>query len=448
LGAAKNAGNACPGRLFATHLSAVRKEALFLLLFLRAAAAAACDCALYSSGLFPTLPVKRDSTGTSWLPDSSPVHGAFTRRGPWDLMVHGSLFLNRSDWRVDGDRQSKKSDVSSTDWLMAKASRDLGEKGKLLLRAMASLDPLTVGGGGYPLLFQTGESRKGRRLVDHQHPHDFLGELAAAVSYSVSSEDTFFLYVGLPGEPALGPPSYLHRPSAQGNPLAPLGHHWQDATHISFGVATAGWRSKNYKLEVSAFTGREPDEHRWDIDKPKFDSVSVRHSLNPIRDLAIQGSVGFIKSPDRLEPKDNETRANMSIIYNRALADKKNWATTLTYGGNAHVTRRVSPPHTHFQKAALLETEFFTPRWSVHGRLEYVEKFAWQLGLAALDRQAMVLVRAATLGASRAIFDSKNHHVAIGLQGTVYGSDIASRPLYGPAPYQINTFLHYRLGQI
>jgi hypothetical protein len=31
----------------------------------------------------------------------------------------------------------------------------------------------------------------------------------------------------------------MHRPS-QHDPDAPIGHHWQDSTHITFGVATLG----------------------------------------------------------------------------------------------------------------------------------------------------------------------------------------------------------------
>ena len=33
---------------------------------------------------------------------------------------------------------------------------------------------------------------------------------------------------------------FMHRPSAADDPFAPLGHHWQDATHEAFGVVTTG----------------------------------------------------------------------------------------------------------------------------------------------------------------------------------------------------------------
>jgi len=406
----------------------------------------ACECQLYNSALFPNFPVKRDGSGTSWLPDSSPVHAIFSRRGPWDVKVHGNLFLvyTNQDVADAGTRGAER--VYSNDWFMGSASRYLGEKSKVVFRGMLSLSPFTVEGRGYPLLFQTGETWNERRLVDRQHPHDLIGELSVALSHSVSDEDTFFLYLGYPGEPALGPPSYLHRPSAQSNPVTPLGHHWQDSTHITFGVATLGWRSNNYKMEVSAFTGREPNEHRLDLDKPKFDSFSIRHSVNPMRDLAIQGSIGFIKSPESAEPKANETRANLSVIYNIKIAEKKYWATTVSYGGNAHLTR-IPRPHTEFARAFLLESELEMPAYSLFTRLEYVEKFARQLTVPTTDPSRLFVTRSYSLGGTKPILTRRNFNLAAGLQGTVYKVDQDLEPLYGSWPYSLNVFLKYNLGR-
>src|SRR5262249_54669180 len=116
---------------------------------------------------------------------------------------------------------------------------------------MFSLDPLTVGEGGYPLLFQTGESYKGMPLVDKQHPHDLFAELAFNYTHSFTTDVDINLYLGYPGEPALGPVVFMHRLSAMNNPDSPLGHHWQDATHITFGTGTLGFRYKKLKLEGS-----------------------------------------------------------------------------------------------------------------------------------------------------------------------------------------------------
>ena len=68
------------------------------------------------------------------------------------------------------------------------------------------------------------------------------------------------------GEPALGPVAFPHRVSAMPNPLAPITHHWFDATHIAYGVVTGGVYGNRWKAEASLFNGREPDENRTDFD--------------------------------------------------------------------------------------------------------------------------------------------------------------------------------------
>src|SRR5438270_5014221 len=44
-----------------------------------------------------------------------------------------------------------------------------------------------------------------------------------------------------------GPVAFPHRPSAADDPLAPISHHWQDGTHITFGVVTAGVFTRDRK---------------------------------------------------------------------------------------------------------------------------------------------------------------------------------------------------------
>jgi hypothetical protein len=100
---------------------------------------------------------------------------------------------------------------------------------------MFSLDALIVGGYGYPLLFQTGESWKSQPLVDRQHPHDLFSEISVSYAHAFSKKTDLFVYLGYPGEPALGPVTFMHRISGMDNPDAPIGHHWADATHITFG---------------------------------------------------------------------------------------------------------------------------------------------------------------------------------------------------------------------
>src|SRR6184192_2517682 len=231
------------------------------------------------------IPETRLGSGTSWLPDSSPMHASHFTLGAWTLMVHGSAFLQYD--RQGGTRGEDQ--VALLDWAMLAASRSLAG-GQLDLRGMLSTDPWEVGSAGYTLLLQTGESNQGVPLHDHQHPHDLFMEVAALYRRAVSKNLGASLYLAPVGEPAVGPVAFPHRPSAANDPAAPISHHWQDGTHITFGVLTAGISHANWQLEGSYFNGREPDEDRWDIDPIRFDSYSGRLTYNPGPNWSLQGS--------------------------------------------------------------------------------------------------------------------------------------------------------------
>jgi hypothetical protein len=255
-------------------------------------------------------PMSREGSGTSWLPDSSPMYGKMFMFDRDMLMLHGAIFpryTNVSTRRGD-DR------IDAPNWIMGMYSHPLGDSTQIGGRLMMSLDPLTEGGRGYPLLFQTGESWHDQPLHDRQHPHDLFDELSVSLSQKFDHDFSAYVYFGYPGEPALGPPAFMHRPSAMDDPDAPIGHHWQDSTHITFGVATAGLVWRNIKVEGSIFTGREPDENRYDFDRPRFDSYSGRISWNPTKNLALQVSHGYIKSPETLEPNLKQHRTTASVL--------------------------------------------------------------------------------------------------------------------------------------
>jgi hypothetical protein len=305
----------------------------------------------------------RESSGTSWQPESSPHEGLFSQHGPWALMLHGQAFVTFDDQeRLRGD-----SHWFSSNMLMGLATRQLGP-GRLGLRAMVSAEPWTVGRDGYPLLLQTGETANGRTaLVDHQHPHDLFDELAATYSLPLAPASSAFLYIGLPGEPALGPPTYMHRFSAMENPEAPLSHHWLDSTHISFGVVTLGGIVGGLKLESSAFRGREPDQHRANLESPKLDSYSFRVSYQPDPSLSVQGSWGHLHAPEQLEPAVDVNRSTVSVIYNAPLAENGNLQTTLAWGRNQRRPGRTTNAYL-FEGAAA-----FLTRHTVFYRIENLE---------------------------------------------------------------------------
>src|SRR3989454_1189894 len=273
------------------------------------------------------IPETRLGSGTSWLPDSSPMHASHFTLGAWTLMLHGSAFLQYD--RQGGARGDHQ--VALLDWAMLAASRSLAG-GQLDLRGMLSTDPWGVGSAGYPLLLQTGESNRGVPLHDHQHPHDLFMELAALYRRALAKNLGVSLYLAPVGEPAVGPVAFPHRPSAANDPLAPISHHWQDGTHITFGVLTAGVSHDKWQLEGSYFNGREPDENRWDIDPIRLNSFAGRLAYNPGPNWSLQGSYGYVKSPESLRPAEDIRRSTFSATFNQPLADGGNWASTLVWG--------------------------------------------------------------------------------------------------------------------
>jgi len=248
--------------------------------------------------------------------------------------------------------------------LMGMARRPLGD-GTLQLRASLSPDPL-MGPRGYPLLLASGETADGvTRLVDRQHPHDFFMELSGSVSQNIGRDSSAFIYAGLPGEPAFGPPAFMHREAIMDSPEAPISHHWLDSTHISFGVVTAGLVVGHAKVEVSRFNAREPDQHRWNIETGPLDSTAVRLSWNPTRELALQGSWGRFKDPEQLEPGVDQTRWSASLLYAHEIATGWKLAGTLAWGRKQQ--------EGHKDDAFVAETSVKHGGWIVFGRGEMIE---------------------------------------------------------------------------
>jgi hypothetical protein len=206
--------------------------------------------------------------------------------------------------------------------------------GELSARAMLSAEPGNRRRTGLSATAATGETYQGRPLHDRQHPHDLFMELAAMYTRPIAEGIAVQLYLAPAGEPALGPVAFPHRFSAGSDPLAPIGHHWQDSTHISFGVLTAGILTRTIKLEGSWFNGREPDENRGNLDLRALDSFSGRLSINPTTDVSLQASYGYLKSPEEAQPDESLRRLTFSASYNAQLAEAGNWATTAVFGRN------------------------------------------------------------------------------------------------------------------
>jgi hypothetical protein len=319
------------------------------------------------------VPMERAASGTTWTPDVVTIPSRHFGAGSWQFMLHGFVFAQYiTQGGTRGDAQ-----FGSLNWGMLMASRTvLG--GRLQARLMLSGDPATVTGRGYPLLFQSGELWRGEPLRDRQHPHDALMEVALAWERELGAGVGLLFYAAPSGEPALGPVAFMHRPSAMDNPVAPLGHHWQDATHISYGTATAGLFGHRWRLEASAFNGREPDDQRWNFDPIRLDSYSARVTVNPAPAWSFTAGYGYLHTPEARHPGESINRMTASILHGRALGESGQWASALVWGANA-VHGGGAASH-----SALLESEaVLNARHTVFGRAEYAQKSAGELDLGA-----------------------------------------------------------------
>jgi len=379
---------------------------------------AAMDHAMAMPGLLGGYAMTREGSGTSWQPEATPMRGVMTHKGGWMLMSEASVTLAYD--RQGGPRGDAKTFSESMAMLMA--SREIGGGNRLGLRAMLSLDP-AMGPSGYPLLFATGETANGRdHLIDRQHPHDLFMELAASIAHDLGNGRSLSLYAGLPGEPALGPTTFMHRFSGQDNPEAPIGHHWFDSSHITFGVVTIGFSSGAWKIESSAFRGREPDQHRWNIESPKLDSWSVRTFWNPTKTLSFQLSTGHIHSPEALDPDTDEQRTTASASWALPLGDKRTFAATVAWSA-----KDLKPGPT--LTAWLGEAAYVFGRDQVYGRVEHVrENELFESGPLHHD---IFGVTKLSLGAQHEFALAKHAYFAIGGLASAYAYPQVLKADYG-----------------
>ena len=376
-------------------------------------------------------PSFHSSSGTAWQPISVPSYIWMTSLKGWDFMVHGVLFLTYD--QQGGPRGVGKAE--STNYLMLMEQHGLGG-GTIMFRQMFSAEALTSPAAGSPQLFQTGETYKGQPLVDYQHPHNVFSELALLYTVPLHEKISWLFYGGPVGEPALGPVTYMHRESASENPAAPLGHHLQDSTHTSFGVVTTGFIIDRYKLEGSAFNGREPDEDRWDIQLAPLDSWSVRASAAPTRNLVGQYSYARLVHPEALEP-GNERRQSASLEYNMPLTEG-NWATSLIWG------RKRKDIDNSVQNSYLLEsTVNFKRRNYAYTRLELVDKDELFPDDPA---HPSFRIGAYTFGGVRDLLQRKHWQLGLGGDVTFYSKSAALDPVYGDSPVSFHIFLRLRPG--
>ena len=406
------------------------------------------------------IPMQRMGSGTSWVPDVTTMHASLIPVGGWSVMLHGLAFVQYDNQGTRrGDRQ-----FGSVNWGMLVAGHLLAG-GRLNLRGMMSAEALTVGARGYPLLLQSGESYRGQPLYDRQHPHDLFMELAAMYDHAVGDNLAVSLYAAPVGEPAIGPVAFPHRPSAANDPLAPIGHHWQDATHISFGVITGGIYTRTVRLEGSIFNGREPDQIRtnFDFKGRSLDSYAGRLTVNPSESWSLSGSYAYLKSPEQLRPEESVHRISASALYGRPFGVSGNLASAFIYGANKHAGQ------TSLSNSLLAESNLvIDQRNTVFGRAEFVQKGPEDLPTSSTTTAAPALAQGAaggilamvdpsssspynlgemTLGYVREVTSVYGGSLGLGVAGTVNMVPSTLKATYGTrVPLGATVFLRLRPG--
>jgi hypothetical protein len=383
--------------------------------------------------------VGHTSSGTSAEPDSTPIPMLMARRGPWTLMLHGNIFI--LDQQQSGPRGADK--FFSANWVMGMAQRKAGP-GTLTARAMLSLDPATISERRYPLLFQQGETAFGKPIVDGQHPHDFFMELGALYDLRLGERGLLSFYVAPIGDPAIGPMAYPHRASASEDPLAALGHHQEDSTHIASDVVTVGATYAFLRMEASGFHGREPDEFRWDIDQGAIDSWSLRLTAQPGKNWSGQYSYARLTSPESLYPTENQERMTASAMYNRPL-QHGNWSNSLVWGRTRSLT-----DNSIYNSYLFESTLHFLSKNNLWTRIENVDRSSeLLLGETTLPpnfhEQPIGRVQAYSFGYSREIPLLAQVASSLGAQITTYGVPAALLPAYGAHPVGVSIYMRFRL---
>jgi hypothetical protein len=380
-------------------------------------------------------PLSREADGTSWQPDDAPVHEHGWTIGDWQVAAH--LQIAAIETRESGPRGDD--DFFSTNYAMLSAHRRAGS-GVFGITSMWSLEP-AMGAHGYPLLLQVGETADGiNPLTDRQHPHDLPMELAVTYSRRLAADRAFYVYAAAVGAPALGPPAFMHRASASALPIAPITHHWFDSTHITYGVVTAGIvGSPRFKVEGSAFRGREPDQHRWGFEAPKLDSYAVRLSINPTPSLALQVSAGHLESPEQLHPEADATRLTASAMYSHHWEGIRVDALAAFGRNQRHEVKRPVPggffyiPGNLIHATLLESTVRVATRHAVVTRFEHADKDEL-FGIEDARHFTAYPVARLTTGY---VFDAwRARHATVGL-GVARSWDWVSdelRPVYGDSP--------------
>jgi hypothetical protein len=302
---------------------------------------------------------------------------------------------------------------------------------------MLSLEAFTLKDIGSPQVFQTGETfgRPPSALIDYQHPHDLFMGLGGEYRRPVSRV-TLIAGVDLVGAPTIGPQAFMHRPSAQDNPQAPLSHHHMDSTHITPGVVRGGLQAGPWRAEASLFHGREPDQDRLDIDLGPLDSGAARLSWNR-GGWSAQVSAAALTLPELITPYDAR-RVTASVAYTSSGTERR-VAWLAAFGQNREI-------HGNLEAYLFEATIHPSPMNSFYTRLESVAKDILDNGFhprGVFHRHRQSQVGGFTLGYVRDVLTMRAGTFGAGADITAYAVPANLKDSYG-SPLSFHVFVRYR----
>jgi len=386
--------------------------------------------------------LRHTTSGTSLEPDSTSPPMLMQMRQDWMLMLHGQASI--AEQQQSGSRGHDK--FFAANWIMPMAQRNFAS-GELTLRTMLSLEPATISGRYYPELFQQGETAFGKPIIDGQHPHDLFMEIAALYDRKLGEHSLLSIYIAPVGDPALGPVAFPHRASAVEDPLAPLGHHLEDSTHIAYEVLTGGVTWHKIHLEASGFHGREPGENRWTIAIGGLDSWSTRITIAPARDWTAQYSVGHLHSPEAQHPGEDVLRQTASVTWHHTWQGSRGRPDTidaLALWGRNHTIATPENANGYLFEA----TAHVHNRHSLWTRMENVDRTTDLLGSAAPPEESVIgRVQAYTGGYAHHLYSNNWSAYELGAQGTFYNTPSPLLTLYGDHPTGVAAVLNIHLGR-
>jgi hypothetical protein len=322
----------------------------------------------------------------------------------------------------------------SQNWVMLEGAHRLGS-GTFRFHDMHTLEPFTMHALGSPQVFQTGETFRKAPLIDYQHPHDLFMSLGGDYTRT-TGRFTYVLGADVVGAPTLGPPPFMHRLSAYGNPQAPLSHHYLDSTHITPGVVRGAFGTNRWSVGASWFRGEEPDEKRKDLDLGRLDSYALQLSWTRGAWFG-QVSGARLHQPEAITPYDAD-RLTGSLSY--ANSNRRLSAWMFAFGQKREI-------HGNFEAYLLEATVRATERSFVYTRLESVDKDILDSGYhprGTFHRHRHSQVGALTLGYLFDFLRTDGGNFGIGADVTTYAVPENLREPYG-SPSSYHVFLHYAL---